>query len=72
MEAEIFSFPRWKRTQPGWSYTFGIGDRGPLVKMGFGGHDLMDFQMPWDDFGWYVPALWPFMALQAIAIGGSE
>ena len=72
MDAEIFSWPRLRRVQPGWSYQFDMGDKGPGIKMRFGGDEVLDLQMPWDDFGWYVPALWPFLVLKSIAVAGAQ
>lgn len=61
MEAEIFSFPRWKRDKPGWSYRFDMRDTGPAVVVAYGGENIAEFEVPWEEAIWSIPAFWPML-----------
>jgi len=63
-EAQIFSFPRWKRNRPEWSYRFDMRSEGPAITVAYEGNELAEFEMPWEHFAWCFPILWPALILK--------
>ena len=62
--AQVFSFPRWKRNYPQFSYKFEMRNEGPAITVAYGGENLVEYEMPWEEFVWCYPCLWPALVLK--------